>query len=210
MRRIQILGLLFVAILLALPLIGVEIGYGKQIEFVSYRFEEEYWKFLGGLGSVAFGFYLVNILWSEKEVGELTNQTKRLLLNHLLRINKTCLSIDELIKKQFPEENYDESQKRDLEVLKLKNNIQIAGMALEKITIDLRSLKDDSVKKVYLELIWGDLLPNIDRLSPISNFRDDYDEFINTINRISIFSIAGINELNSCKRRGVYDNERTT
>jgi hypothetical protein len=199
MKTRHIIGLIFIVILLALPLVVVQFNNGNQIEFISYKFTEEYWKFLGTLASVAFGFYLVNILWAEKEIGELINQTKRLLLNYLLRINKTCQAILDLLTKPFSEVNYDESQKRDIEILHLIEIIMKAGMALENTTIDIRAFRDDPVKEVYIEIVWDDLLPCIDRLSSITNFRIDYDEFSDTLIKIKALSEKGQKELSNSR-----------
>jgi hypothetical protein len=191
MKRNYIIGLIIFIFFLIMPLIVLKENYSNQIIFDSSKFSEEYLKFLGTLVSVAFGFYLVNILWTEKVTNELINQTKNFFLNCFLRINRICQNILDLLAKNYIEEKYDESQKRDIEIQNQVEKIFNIGLSLEHISIDFRTLKDDPVKNTYIELIWCDLLPSIEILSSLKNFRKDYERFSETVNIIKDLTIKG-------------------
>jgi hypothetical protein len=195
MNRWYIIGLVLIIVILISPLAVVEINYGDQVEIVSYKFVEEYLKFLGSLISITFGFYLINVLWAKKESGEVINQTKKVLLNYLLQINKAALKILDLLDKPFDEVEYDKSQQRDAEVVHLVEKIQKIGMTIENAPVDIRSLKDDDVRKVYTEFIWGDLLPILDKLFSTKDFRNNYDEFLSIIAEITMLINDNLNEL---------------
>ena len=72
-----------------------------EYKFESYKFIDEYLNFLGSLISIAFGFWLVNVLWEKKAKNEKVNQAKRILLIFLIKINQFSKEIKKILSIQY-------------------------------------------------------------------------------------------------------------
>jgi hypothetical protein len=177
-------SLIIIVALLLLPVIIVLFFFGRQMEFVSYQFANEYLRFIGSLISISFSFYLINIYWKNHEIGDASNQAKSILLNYTIRIINITDKIYELINVTYDESGFSESQKRDVEIFRLIEKVQKISIAIENTPFDNRSFKDDVFTSVYIGFVWKDLLPVIERLSLLKNIRSNYEDFWSTLGEL--------------------------
>lgn len=163
-----------------------------QIQFLPDRFAEEFWKFLASLASITFGFFLINVFWARRERQEKVNQARSILINYLLRINRIASKISEQLALNYSEIDFEESQKRDNEVVTLVKKMEKLANSIENITFDPSILSDSIIKDVFIGLIWEELLPNIENLSRKENFRADFEAFLTLVSALSNRSSEGI------------------
>jgi len=181
MNRWYKLGLIVIVIALLSPFVIVQILYSDQMEFVSYQFAGDYLKFIGSLVSISFSFYLINVFWKNKEIGDAIIQAKSTLINYTFRVINITDKILDLLNKSFNESEFSESQKRDDEVTRLLEKMHKVGLAIENSPVDSRALKDETFMSVYIDLVWKDLFSAFERLSSLKKFRNNYDDFILTL-----------------------------
>jgi hypothetical protein len=177
-------GLIIVGVLLLLPVIIVQIFFGREMEFVSYQFANEYLRFIGSLISITFSFYLINIFWRDHETENTINHAKNILLNYTIRIINVTDKIFQLLSVVYNESQFSESQKRDVEISRLIEKVQKVSLAIENTPFDNRAFKDSVFTSVYIDSIWKDLLPLVERLSLFKNFRSNYEDFWSTLSEL--------------------------
>lgn len=172
-----------------------------QIQFIPDKFAEEVWKFLANIGSIIFGFILINVYWASKEQREKINQGKSSILNYVIRINRASNKIIELSKLVFSNNEYlKANQERDEEITVLVDKIGRLINSLEVITVDPLVLTDPIGRKVYVEIIGEELIPATDALLKIKNFREKYEEFKELIEVAKKSSSDGIEYLTGQKK----------
>jgi hypothetical protein len=177
MNRIYWWIILVILLVSFLPLAIVLIRYRGDYVFVSSKFIESYLVFGGNLISIAFGFFLVNVLWEKKHVNDKINQARRLLFSYVFKIQQITMEIQQLLSAKFEHSQSEKSEARDKEIDTLRKRIEKLAEGLENVTFEPDMLKDDSVRSVYIDNIWGGLLPIIAQISNITIFRNDYEKF---------------------------------
>ncbi|MBE0672132.1 MAG: hypothetical protein IH588_16250 [Anaerolineales bacterium] len=196
MKKISIFGFAITVVVFVATIIFVfYLQATGQVKFMPDRFTEEFWKFLANLVSIAFGFVLINVFWSRKEQRDKISQGKGILLNYLLRINRLCLRINELLSINYSETEFEKSQARDNDVVALSYKIQKLAGSLENMTFDPLILSDLNIREVFVELLWEELLPSIDSLLNQDNFRKDFVLFMKTVSEITACSRKGVEKL---------------
>jgi phosphopantetheine adenylyltransferase len=172
-----------------------------QIQFIPEKFAEEFWKFLVNLGSIIFGFILINVYWAEKEQRDKINQGKNTLLNYIIRINRASNKVTELLALVFSNEAYlIANQERDEEITSLVDRIGRVMSSMESIAVDPLVLNDMIGRKVYIEIIGEELFPAVDAILRIKNFRGKHEEFKELIEVIKKSSSEGIGYLTGQKK----------
>ncbi len=202
MNKKYLAGLAGVCVILIIPLVIAHLYYGNQIQFIGYKFTEEYWKFLGTLVSVGFGFLLINVFWGRKELNDKINQTRGLLLNYLLKIYKIASTINSLLDLVYDCNILEKSKDRDREIMRLGNKISLLGQSLEILTIEPQVFSNNLLRKIYVDFIWGDLIDNIDKLSKINDLRVNYNEFRIVIDAILLVCKEGVSTLSNINLGG--------
>jgi hypothetical protein len=160
------------------PVVIISIVSRDQISFLPHIFIKEYWKFLGSLVSVAFGFFLVNILLRQKERSETVGQAKKVISAHISKLKWLCEEIIRLLSFQYSEQQLEDSRKRDEKINRLVKRIGKLATGLENLVLEPRAFEDDTVRGVYFDGIWGELLSLIEKFPEFSNFRVKYDDFV--------------------------------
>ena len=108
--------------------------------------------------------------------------------------------MDEFCPVVFAVESYnkiEESRERDSNVESLITRIKTLTIGIEGITFEPLALENESVGRVYIDIIWSDLLPSIDRLSKIKFFRNEYEDFSRILDEIIDVSQKGMELLRS-------------
>jgi len=121
----------------------------------------------------------------QPESPSLKNNTFSLLLNNLLKLQKTISEMSSLLGIQYPEWEYKDSQERDQEIMELIDKTTFLGKDLEAITVNPSLFSDETLKKVYIDLVWGKLLRNIEKLQRSKKvFRKRFADFSEEVNSI--------------------------
>ena len=94
-RRMKRIIFLSLAVILAIPT-GVRIVYFKVIEFNPALFLSEYFKILGSIVPVVFGFFLINYYWEHKTEREKTELIRYHLKKDLQEIYDSINDICDL------------------------------------------------------------------------------------------------------------------
>ncbi len=202
MKRNNIIIWLVMILLLAPMLWIIVLQTTGQIKFIADRFAEEYLKFLASLASITFGFILINVLWASREQREKISRGKGVLLNYLLRIRRMSSKIIEMLSLRYLEDELEASQARDAEIHLIVAKVEKLARGMETTAFDPFLYNDIVVNKVFVEIMWEEILPNIDVLALANqhDFRENYEVFVNAIREIQKCSDDGIGYLTGSKK----------
>lgn len=198
MKKVVIVMLIFA--LVSVGIFVLYLQFSGQIQFIPERFAEEFLKFLANLISIVFGFYLVNVYWEAKGKQDKQNQVKRVILNYLLRVNRICLKIIELLSVKYSEAELEHSRTRDAEIASLVSKLERLASGLESFSFDPSTLGDPVIQKIFVEIIREGLLSDMDVLMNQQNYKKTVDVFVISIRSIEKHSSEGIGYLTGSKK----------
>ncbi len=174
--------------LLVLALVILRIVYAEYLATDPEELIEEYAKFLGGIVSMLFGFYLVNVLWDQRMKAYQVGRFKKIISHFYLKINTFCQQINQLLRQNFSMDQIVESQRRDHQIHEALQKLHSLGQGIENYAPEV-DLIDDEIMREMAITIWTDIQTNIERLPVGPDFRNDLDEFEETID--SLIESAG-------------------
>lgn len=178
MKNKYLVPSIFLFLGLITPLFFTYGKYGTFITLLPYLFVQNYWIFLGRLTSVGFGFYLLNVFWKEKERNDKIKDVKVVILNLVLRLQTSLITIENLLGEKYNTKQIELSNKRDKEVTELIRDLAFLGKILETLSIEPQLLRDETLSEIYIEKMWGYLIPLLNRLHTLQDFRREYDLFM--------------------------------
>jgi hypothetical protein len=174
---------LTLSLLVLVLLVLLLIGYSQHLTINTEQLIEEYAKFLGGIVSMLFGFYLVNVLWDQRIKAYQMGRCKKILLHFYLKTRTFCQEIKQLLAKDFSTEENEASQQRDHRVEEVLQKLHALGQGLESYSPEVDLMEDDAIREMAVNN-WADIQANLKRLPEGQAFRLDLDEFEETINAL--------------------------
>lgn len=177
--------------LLVLALVFIRIYYAGVLATDPEELVEEYTRFLGGIVSMLFGFYLVNVLWDQRNKVYQAGRFKKIMFHFHLKINILCRQIKQLLGKNFSIEQNKESQRRDHQVHEILQKLRSLGQGIENYAPDIDLIDDENMREMAVS-IWADIQTNLERLPVGQDFRIDLDEFEETIDLLIESTERGI------------------
>ena len=163
-------------VFLVLVLVALRIFYAQELATDPEELVEEYARFLGGIASMIFGFYLVNVLWNQHIKAYQIRRFKKILAHFYLKIHTFCQQIKQLLAQDFNTDDQEESQQRDHRVQEILQRLRALSHWLESYAPEAELIDDDVMRDTAINT-WTDIQTNLERLPVGQDFRVDLDEF---------------------------------
>lgn len=173
---------LLIAGVLLLPPWYVSYIFANQIQFDPVRFVNEYLKFDASLILLLTSFILINIFWKRHLQNQQFNRHKQIILRFSFRVENLAEQCIQLLTTHYDESEGDENHKRDKQIQEIlktmadfKDNM---FMYLPGIDTEVDTQLAQVTQYIFIEII-----PIIGELK-YANFRVDYDDVCNKLNRL--------------------------
>ncbi len=176
---------------LVLILVVMRIYFAGVLATDPEELVEEYTRFLGGIVSMLIGFYLVNVLWDQRNKVYQAGRFRKIMLHFHLKINALCRQIKQLLGKDFSIEQNKDSQRRDHQVHEILQKLRSLGQGIDNYAPEVDLIDDDTMREMAVS-IWADIQTNLERLPVGQDFRIDLDEFEETIDLLIESTERGI------------------
>lgn len=178
-----VIYLLFFIAFLSIPLLGIHIIYGSDLQFDVAEFSKQYLQFLFAILSTTFGFILANIWWVNREKTDKLNKEQQTLLSFIKMIDVLALQGITLLTQNSSEIRGEESHVDT----RLHQIFQAMAFAQQGILLHYSDEViefDQKVSKAWIDHYWKEIVPSIESLMRFSRIRGNTEPILKELRMI--------------------------